>query len=103
MPVQRVFAQRGELFGERPPLRGGKAGRDTDVVQGAAPVEEPEEQRAHPSVLVPPEARDRAIRGPFVLHLQHGPLAFAIAEIGRLELGSAARVRLGSDVFVSDG
>ncbi len=83
--VERVLLERRELGGELRPQGCGEAARDTDVVQVAVVVVEPEEQRAHTlAVLVDPVSRDDAVGGAEVLHLLHRSLALEVGLVGAL-------------------
>src|SRR5688500_20247730 len=77
MVLDRVLAQRRELVYQRLSRRHAEGCADPYVLQYAALVVEPEEERADRvlAALVPAEARHRALGGTRVLHLDHRALA----------------------------
>ncbi len=82
-----VLAKGLELGGELDAPLVGEARGHADVVQRAARVVEPEQQRAHVgagAVLVPAKARDDRVAGALVLDLEHRALARLVGAVSRL-------------------
>src|SRR5262245_49550246 len=87
MFIECALAERLELACQRATYIHAECGRYTDVMQAAAIVVEPEQQRSDQrpaSVLVPAETGNDAVGRARVLHFEHRALARLVRSVLRL-------------------